>query len=178
MAHFNRAHVTDEGLKDLINALENVWKQKEGDKVQSVNRLRHKISSLHQNIELRVEAATDPKNEIIRDEILGAIKKKKSELIDLEDQLGKLHIEADDDMERFLKFAFDFIDNNGQRFLDPALSDENRKRCKQIIFPAGFRMDANKNVYTPEVSPLIRLAVNKKDLPETEKSSMVRVKRL
>ena len=178
MAHFNRAHVTDEGLKDLLDALENVWKQKEGDKAQSVNRLRHKISSLHQNIEQQVEAATDPKNEVIRDEILGAIKKKKAELVDLEDQLGKLSIEADDDMERFLKFAFDFIDNKGQRFLDPALSEENRKRCKQIIFPGGFRMDADKNVYTPEISPLIRLVTNKKDLPRTEKSSMVRVRRL
>ncbi len=39
-------------------------------------------------------------------------------------------------------------------------------------------MDANKNVYTPEISPLIRLAANKKDLPELEKSSMVRVRRL
>lgn len=178
IAHFNRAHVTDEGLKDLLNALESVWKQKEGDKVQSANRLRHKISSLHQNIEQQVEAATDPKNEIIRDEILGAIKKKKSELVDLEGQLGKLRIEADEDMERFLKFAFDFIDNKGQRFLDPSLSEENRKRCKQIIFPAGFRMDADKNVYTPEISPLIRLATNKKDPSKLEKSSMVRVRRL
>lgn len=121
-------------------------------------------------------AATDPKNEVIRDEILGAIKKKKSELVDLEDQLGKLRIEADDDMERFLKFAFDFIDNKGQRFLDPSLSEENRKRCKQIIFPAGFRMDADKNVYAPEISPLIRLATNKKDPSKLEKSSMVRVR--
>jgi hypothetical protein len=51
-------------------------------------------------------------------------------------------------------------------------------RCKQVIFPAGFYLDANKKVYTPEISPLYRLASNKKDLPATEKSLMVRVKGL
>ena len=178
MQHFARAHVTNEGLKDLLDALESVWAQKEGDKAQSANGLQRKIKSLKQSIEQQVEAATDPKNEIIRQEILAAIAKKKEELAELEDELAKLRVESEDDKEQFLRFAFDFIDNKGQRFLDPALSDENRKRCKQIIFPAGFRMDANKNVYTPEISPLIRLAANKKDLPEIEKSSMVRVKRL
>lgn len=173
--HFDRAYVTNEGLEDLLDALETVWKQKEGDKLQHATRLRHRISSLNKNIERQVEAVTNPGNEIIREELLDAIKKKKAELIELEDELVKLHTDAEDDKQRFLKFAFDFINNKSQKFLDPSLSDENRKRCKQILFPAGFRMDANKNVYTPEISPLIRLATNKKDLPETEKSFMVRV---
>jgi DNA invertase Pin-like site-specific DNA recombinase len=177
-AHFNRAHVTDDGLKDLLDALESVWKQKEGDKAQGAVRLRHKIAMLTTSIQRQVEAVTDPKNEIIREELLVAIAKKKEELSELDDQLAKLIVETNDDKDHFLKFAFDFIDNKGRRFLDPALSEENRKRCKQIIFPAGFRMDANKNVYTPEISPLIRLATNKKDLPELEKSSMVRVRGL
>ena len=42
-----------------------------------------------------------------------------------------------------------------------------------MLFPAGFWVDADKKVYTPEISILYRLASNKKDLPDTEKSSMV-----
>lgn len=61
----------------------------------------------------------------------------------------------------------------GEELLD--LSQEDRQRYKQIIFPSGFRIDENRNVYTPEISPLYRLAANKKDLPMSEKSFMVRV---
>lgn len=58
------------------------------------------------------------------------------------------------------------------------LSREKQLVCKQLVFPAGFWVDENKKVYTPEISELYRLASNKKDLPETEKSLMVRVRRL
>ena len=51
-------------------------------------------------------------------------------------------------------------------------------QCKQLLIPAGFWVDENKNVYTPEISVLYRLAINKKDLSELEKSFMVRVTRL
>lgn len=47
-----------------------------------------------------------------------------------------------------------------------------------MLLPAGFWLDGDNNVYTPELSVLIRLASNKKDLPNPEKSFMVRVRRL
>jgi hypothetical protein len=37
-------------------------------------------------------------------------------------------------------------------------------QCKQLLIPAGFWVDENENVYTPEISVLYRLATNKKDL--------------
>jgi len=54
-----------------------------------------------------------------------------------------------------------------------SLTPENAKKCKQIIFPAGFHVDSNENVFTPEISPLIRLASNKKDAEASQKSLMV-----
>ena len=100
----------------------------------------------------------------------------KHEVLDMKDELNHLEAKADADKDRFLNFAFNFVDNMGENFL--LLSPENRKKCKQIIFPSGFHMDSSKNVYTPEISPLIRLASNKKDLPETEKSLLVRSYRI
>lgn len=47
-------------------------------------------------------------------------------------------------------------------------------QCRQLLIPAGFWVDENENVYTPEISVLYRLATNKKDLSELEKSFMVR----
>ena len=77
-----------------------------------------------------------------------------------------------------MNFALSFAADTSQKFLDPLTSQENRLRFKQIAYPAGFRLDANKNVYTPEISELIRLAGNKKEPSISEDSLLVRVTRL
>lgn len=64
----------------------------------------------------------------------------------------------------------------GNNFL--SISPEDQMKCKQIIFPAGFYMDSDKNVYTPEISMLIRLAAKKKDTEVSNKSRLVRVQGL
>lgn len=163
--------INPEGLKDLIEALNIVWTQQEGQAEQEANRIKHKIKSLNETISNQVEAAADPTNSSIKQDILDIIVRRKEEVIDLEDQLAKLGDGVDADKERFLKFAFDFIENMGNRFLD--ISPENRLRCKQLVFPSGFYLDSNNKVYTPEISPLYRLATNKKDPSVSEKSLLV-----
>ena len=171
--HIQSNPVTEEGVEKLIKALNIVWKQKEGQAEQDANRIKHKISSLNEAISNQVEAATDPQNFSIKDDILAAISKKKQEVEDLKDELTAIRSDADSDKEQFLRFAFDFVDNMGSRFLE--IAPEDRLRCKQVMFPAGFYLNDKNKVYTPEVSKLIRLASNKKDLPEPEKSLLVRV---
>ena len=173
---FTDLHITDHGLKNLLEALETVWKQKEGETEQESNRIQHKIKSLSEAISTQVEAVTDPTNVSIKQEIMASITKKKSEIVELEDELANLTSNADNDKEQFLRFAFSFVENMSSQFLE--LSQENRLRCKQVVFPAGFYLDANNKVYTPEISPLYRLVTNKKDLSVTEKSLLVRVRGL
>lgn len=168
--------ITDKGQQRFNAALEIVWKQQEGQVAQEVNRIRHKIKKLNEEVVTKVEAVTDPGNSSIKDVILGLIGKKRAEIAELEEQLEKLAEQADDDKEQFLKFAFSFIENMGGNFLQ--IPAENRLRCKQIVFPAGFRVDANNKVYTPEISPLYRLASNKKAPTHTSEALLVRVKRL
>lgn len=170
---FRNTPMTKAGRKELLGALEVVWKQNEDEVRQESVRITHKIQVLKNSITEQVEGAMDSANASIKDEILGLIKKKKLEVADLEDKLDNLQGNADHDKERFLEFAWDFIDNASTRFFK--ISKENQLRCKELIFPAGFHIDTNKIVYTPEISPLYRLATTKKDLPETEKSFMVRV---
>ena len=50
--------------------------------------------------------------------------------------------------EQFLKFAYDFIDNMGARFLE--MNKEDLLRCRQVVFSRGVYMDANNKVYTPK----------------------------
>ena len=173
---FDKNPITKEGTNDFLKALDIVWKKKEAQARQDGARLSQKISALKDDIHNSAIAAIDPSNKNIKPEILNNIEKMKAEVQEFEDELSVLSQKADADKERFLKFALSFVSNMGENFL--AISQENRAKCKQIIFPSGFYIDTEKNVYTPEISPLIRYATNKKDLPEVEKSLLVRVKRL
>ncbi len=173
---FKANPITDYGMENLLKALDVVWKQKRAASEQETTHIQHKLASIKETITNQVEAATDPSNAAIKEDILQSIANKKLEIAELEDQLENQASKADSDRERFLRFAFNFVENMGSRFLE--LSPVNRLRCKQAIFPAGFYLDTRNKVYTPEISLLIRLAGNKKDLSEPEKSLLVRVKRL
>lgn len=171
--------LSKEGALEVIDALEVVWKQEEARAEQNVIRIKSKIKGLNEAIQRQVEDISNPSLSDFRDDILASITKKKEEVAELQSQLITIQSGADDDRSEFLEFAYDFIDNMGTNFLDAELvSKENRLRCKNIVFPTGFYINADNKVYTPEISELYRLASNKKDLSITDKSLLVRVKRL
>lgn len=173
---FQENRITDEGLNDLLDALNVVWGSQQDEARKMELRIRHKVTSLRAGIQEQVEAATDPRNASIKEDILVMIANKKIEVSDLEDQLSKLNEEAELDKEQFLRFAINFVENMGSKFLE--LSYENRLRCKQLVFPAGFYINAHKKVYTTEISPLYRLAAKKKDTEVSNNSLLVRVQGL
>ncbi len=174
--HFKQRPITNDGLNDLLEAIDIVWKEKEGQAEQEGFGIKRKIRTLAQTIEQQVEAATNPDNLAIKEDILASISKKKNEISNLEEELTKIKHGVETDKERFIRFAFNFADRMGSRFLE--ISPENRLRCKLILFPAGFWIDEKNKVYTPEISPLYRLIETKKDLPKLEKSLLVRVQGL
>ena len=75
------------------------------------------------------------------------------------------------DKEQFLRFAMDFVQNMSTNFFE--VSQESRLRCKQLVFPGGFYMDAQNKVYTPEISPLYSLQTKKKDAEASINSHLV-----
>lgn len=168
--------ITDKGIRTLSEALETVWEKKEAQAVQDCNRIRHQVRSLRDDINNQALAAIDPSNKSIKPEILSNIDKMKADIADYEEQLITLSQKANTDKQRFLEFAFNFAINMQEGFF--TLTPEDVKKCKQILFPAGFYLDADKNVYTPEISPLIRLATNKKDAEASDLARMVRVQGL
>lgn len=168
--------VTEDGIRNLSEALEIVWNKKNAQSKQDSARISQQISSLRQDIDNRAMAAIDPSNAAIKPEIMANIQKMKDEITELKGQQDKLSEKSTNDKQRFLDFAFNFAIHMEESFF--SLTPEDAKKCKQIIFPVGFYMDAEKNVYTPEISPLIRLATNKKDAEASDFTRMVRVTRL
>lgn len=173
---FKENPVTDGAMEDLTRALDLVWREKEGEAEDLALRISRKIRILNMAISNQVEAATDPSNITIKEDIMASIANKKEAITKLEEKLEKLKDGASADREEFLRFAFQFVQNMGAMFLE--ISPENRQRCKQVVFPGGFYLDENKKVYTTQISPLITLAVKKKDTEVSKNSRLVRVKRL
>lgn len=172
---FTEKPISNEGVRELLEALDVVWKREEMESKNQAMRIRTKIKHLTREIEDKIEAVTDPKFASVRDDILDGIERKKEEVLEFEKELTRIEASAEDDRNEFLTFAFQFIDDIGSNFLDPILvSQENRLRCKQILFPAGFCWDENKNVYTPEISELYRLVTKKKSTEVLKDSHLVR----
>ncbi len=140
--------------------------------------MENKLNALKEVIDHQVEAAIDPSNVAIKDSIMESIERKKTEASELQYNIGNLRASAATEEERFLHYALAWVEKIGDNFLAPELSKENRLRCKQIIFPADFRLDNKLKVYTPEISPLITLATTKKDAEASSMVNMVRVRGL
>jgi uncharacterized protein (DUF2267 family) len=168
--------ITEEGIRNLSEALDTVWNSRNAQVKQDSSRISQQINTLRQDIDSRAMAAIDPTYVAIKQEILSNIEKMKSQISELEKQLATLNDKSDTDKQRFLDFAFNFVINMKKSFF--SLTPDDAKKCKQIIFPAGFYMDTGKNVYTPEISPLIRLATMKKDTEVSDNVHLVWVQGL
>lgn len=155
----------------LIKALAAVWKKNEGLRERDIERIERSIASLQQAISQQIEAITLPSNEPIRHELFDAISKKKNSISVSKNELASLSASADSDKQEFLSFAVNFIQDFGSIFLNT--TPENRVRCKQLLFPAGLRLNANKKLYTPQISPIITLMASKKDAVASNNSLMV-----
>ncbi|NLA42884.1 recombinase family protein [Candidatus Saccharibacteria bacterium] len=170
------SRMTEEGKNELLKALQKVWGDRRRNAAQEKLNMAADIRKLEDIIDSRVEAAIDPTNSSIKDAILRKINDEREMLESLREKLARFDQNHDADRERFLSFALERAENMEQHFL--SLPKDRLLQCKQMLFPSGFWVDTNQEVYTPEISIIYRLASNKKDLPGPEKSSMVRVRRL
>ena len=168
--------ITEYGRKELIQALNAVWKARRKTAEAEKLRLARDIASLRQLIDNRVDAAIQPENQSIKSDIMRKIEDDKLRLTELEQQHDNYDKDDLAEKERFIAFALEYAENMERHFVK--LPKPRLLQCKQMLFPAGFWIDENKKVYTPELSILTRLASNKKDLPNPEKSFVVRVQRL
>ena len=170
---FKKNPVTKEGREDFLEALEIVWKQRKAQAEQEASRLKLKIAALNEAIDKQVDELSDTDDPSLKERIRQSIHKKEEYIEELGDQFDSIQSEADHDWKKFLRFSYDFVEHMGATFLET--SQDNRVRCKLIVFPAGFYVNENNKVYTPEISPLITLLPKKKDTAVSVNSHMVRI---
>lgn len=173
---FNISPITNEGRQDFLEALEFVWRENEAQSKQDLNRIRQNIRATQERISAQAIAAIEPENAPIKTDILANIAKDKTAILELEKTAHEISNTADADKSEFLEFAYRFIDNMGQDFLE--IDKRDRLKCKQIVFPSGFYIKNDNKVYTPEISPLITLIPKKKSTEVLDNSLMVQPNRI
>lgn len=172
----NETVFPDDQLTKLREKLVKIFNAKHSETQGEILRLNAVNNKLREDIANKVDAATDPAHAFIKEEIFQSIQKLKIQLADNEDRIRGFSEQRDNDLNEFLTFAFSFLDDKGKHFFD--LTDEDMKRCKQLVFPAEIYVDKNKNVYTNEITSIFRGRTNKKDTVVSSKSSVVRVQGL
>lgn len=90
----------------------------------------------------------------VKESIKEVLNKSRDRANQLERMLNEVGETADLEREKFTRFALGFIDGLGIHFV--TLSPINVEKCKQILFPDGFWMTPEKNVYTHQISPIYR----------------------
>ena len=163
-------------LKKLKTKLITTFNTKHSESKGEILRLGAINSNLKQNIANKVEAVTDPSNAFIKDEIMALIQKLKTEFAANEEKILLLSEQHETDLVEFIDFAFKFLSDKGKHFFE--LSGEDMKRCKQLIFNGKIYVDADKNIYTHNISPIFSGQETKIDPSKPEKSIMVRVQGL
>jgi DNA invertase Pin-like site-specific DNA recombinase len=141
----------DDYKEQLKSSLRKVWRHTAEDNLQRKTTLTGRLNSLReQKNQLVLKMAQEEELEDDFRESLGFIKK---QITTTEQELERAS-DVEKDFMEFTDFALGYIENWQKNWWK--LSYEDMERCKQLLFPAGFSLDDNKKVYTPEISIVYR----------------------
>ena len=168
--------LTKGGYKALREALNAIFEAEEGDIAAREAQLKSQRANAKKEADGLMDAFANAKEASMREHL----EKKYAEIISrinaYDKEINELgEFEALENLS-FCKFALDFVGDLVHNIL--ALPPEEMQVCKQLLFPDGFFVDENKNVYTQNISPIYRLRTTKKGSDEPSSSLVVRMKRL
>jgi DNA invertase Pin-like site-specific DNA recombinase len=155
--------------EEFISALAAVWREKQQDSLQQVKTLQKRLDGLKStksNLVRELAASVGVRKEDIAEELENI--RRDISLIE-SDLLSYANVQ--DDLIEFVKFSLEYTNKLKDDWWE--LDQQERLQCQQLLFPGGITFQSDKRVGTGQISPLYRLASNKKDLRESRKSLLV-----
>ncbi len=157
---------------DFIEALSLVWHQKQQDTIGNIKRLNQKLEALETSKSqlLREIARADS---TLKQDFEGELLKIKAQITVVEEDLDESS-SLQNDLVEFVEFGLEYTNILKE---DWWLLDKNqREECQQLFFREEIRLNSAGKVGTTQISPLYRLAANKKDLRIDRKSLLVELR--
>ena len=162
---------TEEGRKKLLKALDKIWKiEGEHDKSQ-ITQLNQQLANMCRQKDDMLNKLPSIASEVVLRDMEAKIEQQTEEIAKLEAEIRNLTNNENENRGEFISFALEFADNLGRDFL--RLLPDDAKKCKLLLFPDGFFMDANKKVYIPKISPFYRYRANKKASDDANLTNLV-----
>ncbi|MBR0372874.1 recombinase family protein [Candidatus Saccharibacteria bacterium] len=168
--------LTESGSRAVRDALINVFEMEEGDITSRQTQLYSQRANAKREAESVRDAFIGAREQTIRDSLEEKHKELTNRIRKYDEEINELGNFEADEIRRFCEYAFNFISDLVRNILN--LPPKEMQLCKQLLFPDGFCVDENKNVYTTKISPIYRLKSIKKDSDESSDSLVVRAKRL
>ena len=166
-----RLDFSDDGRKAVLLALNKIWTNEEkGLKLQK-ELYEHNLTELREKKQKILDRLVEETNQDIKDGLRDYLVRVERELKEQELKTEGVVKELEAGRKDFLDFALGFIDHMGEHFLELPLEEVGV--CKNILFLGGFWMDANKRIYTLEVSPLYRERTLKMGINSLKNALMV-----
>lgn len=131
--------------------LKKAWKSYEMERYERLRIAQGRVHNLKESLSAQVKSlAINPElKDVIKHEIENLRHK-----IDEAEIVEENTKDFERDFVEFTEFALSFISSLRDHWW--TLEKEKMERCKQILFPAGIQIIADKKVYTPEISLVYR----------------------
>ena len=168
---FGRLELTEAGRKEVIIALNNIWNKEEEVEKTRIRLYKQRLTELEEKKRGLMDEILGTANQSIKETFNSYLEKTLDEIEELKSKISSAQKSLESGRSKFLAFALDYIDYMGEHFFELPL--EEVEVCKKILFPSGFWVDLNKNVYTPEISPLYRERTTKMGPLNPEKCPVV-----
>lgn len=154
---------------NFIEALTAVWNEKQKSTLDQIRALNVKLERIINDKKqlVRELARVD---ESLKPEFEDEIKTVQEQQRKMEDRIKEVS-RSQEDLVEFISFSLDYTNRLRQDWW--SLNRDERQQCQLLLFPHGITLNAHKKVGTAQLSPLYRLATNKKDLRIDRKSLMV-----
>lgn len=163
--------LTENGKRVFQDALTEVFENEVGDLEEQEKKLNSQRAQATSDADSLMDQYLAEKPGLIKDEIRRRYERAIGRIKAYDKQLEELEMIHTAELNSFIKYALDYVNNLVHNVLN--LPPYKMQLCKQLLFPDGFYVDGNKNVYTTKISPIYRLKPTKKDSSESSDSLMV-----
>lgn len=143
-------------------ALRKAWEKRQTARLAEAKRLKLHLNELEKKkheLTMALSSAMAQGEADLTESFKESLENIKDEIHQLEGEIVEAE-EVESDFMEFVEFAMVFVENQRQAWW--GLTPENRKRCKQILFPAKTLIKADGKVYTQDISAVYRLIAKQK----------------
>ncbi len=160
-------------LESFKEALETVWRQKNGDKLKQVLGLKNQLNLLQEkksNLVMSISSTPDD----LKSDIHEAITIIKQQILDKSTEIENSK-PLTEEMKNFIEYGMNYTKNLKEDYWQ--LDYDERKRCQQLLFKGELYINSMKKVDTPKLSSFYRYKIQKTSPKTGQNVSMVELAR-